>query len=115
FTATHRQRIAPPAQPAAPGEARKVWEQRISENPDDLVARERLAELDAELGDFRAAESSYRLLLAGLPLRSWYTGLAESLLNQGRFAEAEQAYRSALVLDNQFAPAHVGLGVTRAA
>jgi hypothetical protein len=83
FTPGHRQQITLPAQPAAPAEARTVWEQRVRDNPDDLAARERLAELDTELGDFRAAESSYRFLVARLQLRSWYTGLAESLLNQG--------------------------------
>jgi tetratricopeptide (TPR) repeat protein len=115
FTAAHRQKITLPTQPAAPAEARKVWDLRVRDNPDDLAARERLAELETELGDFRAAESSYRILLAHLPIRSWYTGLAESLLNQGRPSEAEQSYRSALAVDNRFAPAYVGLGVTRAA
>ena len=115
FTAAHRQKVTLPTRPAAPAEARKAWEQRVRDNADDLVARERLAELEVELGDFPAAESAYRILLARLPLRSWHTGLAESLLNQGRFSEAEQSYRSALALDSQFAPAYVGLGVTRSA
>src|SRR5258708_2523910 len=115
FTATHRQKVTLPTRPAAPAEARKAWEQRVRGNPDDLVARERLDELEVELGDFPTAESAYRILLARLPLRSWHTGLAESLLNQGRFSEAEQSYRSALALDSQFAPAYVGLGVTRSA
>ena len=115
FTAAHRQRVTLPTRPPAPAEARKVWEQRVRDNPDDLVARERLAELEAELRDFPAVESSYRILVGRLPLRSWNTGLAEALLNQGRFSEAEQSYRAALALDNQFAPAYVGLGVTRAA
>jgi tetratricopeptide (TPR) repeat protein len=115
FTAAHRQKVTLPTRQAAPAEARKAWEQRVEYNADDLVARERLAELDLELRDFQAAESAYRILLAHLPLRSWRTGLAESLLNQGRFSEAEQSYRSALALDNRFAPAYVGLGVTRAA
>src|SRR5262249_52280167 len=93
----------------------KAWQERVRDNPDDLVAIERLAELQSELHDFRASESAYRVLLARLPLRSWHTGLGESLINQGRFPEAGKADRAALVLDDRFALAYVGVGVTRAA
>jgi tetratricopeptide (TPR) repeat protein len=96
-------------------QAVRPWQQRLEENPRDLIARERVAELSAELGNYAAAELHYRRLLESLPWRTWHTGLAEALLNQGRFAEAEQSYRDALGLDERFAPAWLGLGVARAA
>lgn len=115
FTAAHRARLAPVREPADLAEAKAVWTKRAAENPDDLSAQERLAELETEQRDFASAETVYRGLLAKLPLRAWYTGLAECLVNQAKFAPAEQAYRDALAIDDRFAPALLGLGVARAA
>jgi len=96
-------------------EALAAWRDRVKRDGEDLIARERLAEVQAELRDYPGAAEQYRFLLGRIPLRGWHTGLGEALLNQGLFAEAERAYRAALDLDEQFAPALVGLGVTRAA
>jgi tetratricopeptide (TPR) repeat protein len=110
FTASHRAMVAPPSELVDHRRALDVWRQRS-----ELAAQERLAELQAEIGDYRATESIYRALLARLPWRSWHTGLGEALLKQGRTAEAERAYRAALALDGRFAPALVGVGIARAA
>lgn len=116
FTAANRERLSlsPPPKPD-PAQARIAWEQRVHDNPDDLVAAERLAELQTQLRDFAAAGAIYRSVLARLPLRSWHTGLGECLLNQGRLSEAAESYRAALKIDPQFAAAYVGLGVVHAA
>lgn len=95
--------------------ARATLERRVRENPDDLGAAERLAELYAESGDFRASAAVYRSLIERIPLRSWHTGLGEALLRQGRYAEAASAYREAIRLDDRFAAAYTGLGVVCAA
>lgn len=115
FTEAHRVHVKLPSQKPDRAQARAAWQNRVNGNPDDLLARERLAELAGELRDYAAAESLYRNLLTRISLRTWHTGLAEALLNRGRFAKAEQSYRDALEIDDRFAPAILGLGITRAA
>lgn len=114
FTAAHLATVGE-VPPAGPGEALAAWRDRVGQDPEDLVAHERLAEAMAESRDHPGAAEQYRFLLRRIPLRSWHTGLGEALLNQGRFAEAERAYRAALDQDERFAAALVGLGVARAA
>jgi len=114
FTPAHLDRVGT-VPPADTREALAAWRDRVQRDPEDLPARERLVEVMAELGDHAGAAEQYRFLLGRIPLRGWQTGLGEALLNQGQFAEAEQAYRAALDQDERFTPALVGLGVARAA
>ncbi|MBL8234349.1 MAG: tetratricopeptide repeat protein, partial [Bryobacterales bacterium] len=115
FLAAHLAAIGDASSEANWQKARDVWRQRTLEWPEDFIAVERLAELEAATANPRGAEESYRKLTAKMPLRIWQTGLAEALLQQGKFAEAEHAYESALAIDKRFAPAWLGLGVVRAA
>ncbi len=92
-------------------EARREYERWRARFPDDLLVRERLAELLAEIGDHAGAVAQWGELIGRLPsVPSWRTGLAESLLAAGRIEEARFAYSEALKLDSDSVAAHVGMG-----
>lgn len=89
-------------------EAYRGWSARF---PNDLLVRERYAELLAEAGKFNEAVEQWRRLTAQLPeLPNWQTGLAESLFSMSRWNEAKQAYQRALDIDAEFIAARIGLG-----
>lgn len=84
--------------------------------PRTLLARERRAEILAELKDWKGAAGEYHELIAQLPMvKTWHSGLAEARLNLGQIDQAKAAYEAALALDPGFAAAHIGLGTVLAA
>jgi tetratricopeptide (TPR) repeat protein len=88
--------------------AYRAWSARF---PNDLLIRERYAELLAEAGKYNDAVEQWRWLTAQLPeIPNWHTGLAESLLSLGKLNEAKQAYEQALRIDPEFIAAYIGLG-----
>ncbi len=93
----------------AAAEAYRNWSARF---PNDLLIRERYAELLGEMGDAKEAAAQWRYLTARIPeVPNWHTGLAEALLAQGRVDEAKQAYAQALREEPGFLAASIGLGV----
>ncbi|MCC6589469.1 MAG: tetratricopeptide repeat protein [Bryobacterales bacterium] len=115
FTSAHLAAVGESTAAADWQAAWESWQRRVRAWPDDFTAWERHAEMAAANGDFKSAETLYRGMLHHIPLGSWHTGLAEALLKQGQFAQAEVEYKAALAIDDRFAGAQLGLGVVRAA
>lgn len=83
--------------------------------PDNLMLRERYAELLRESGRAEASVTEWRELIRRLPLvKNWHTGLAEAMLSLGRPKEAQEAAQRALELDSEFTPARLQIGLSRA-
>jgi tetratricopeptide (TPR) repeat protein len=88
--------------------AYRAWSARF---PDDLLVRERYAELLGEMGKNNEAAAQWRYLIGQIPeVPHWHTGLAEALLGGGKLEEAKQAYEQALRVDPRFLAAPIGLG-----
>ncbi|MBL8221828.1 MAG: tetratricopeptide repeat protein, partial [Bryobacterales bacterium] len=93
----------------------KRYAEQLHSAPHGLILRERYAELLHESGDPAAAADEWRELIRRLPLvKSWHTGLAESLLSAGKPAEARDAALRALALDPGFIAAQLQIGLSYA-
>jgi len=93
----------------------KRYAEELRRAPHSLVLRERYAELLHESGNAEAAATEWRELIRRLPLvKSWHTGLAESLLSAGKPAEAREAALRALALDPGFSAARLQIGLSHA-
>lgn len=93
-------------------EAEQQYSRWLEKYPEDLLLRERFAELLAERRKHERAVAEWRELLRRLSsVPNWHTGLGESLLAAGRLPEARAAYELAWKIDPQFLAAHIGLGV----
>lgn len=84
--------------------------------PDDLLIRERYAELLAEAGKFQEASAQWKILTTRLPgIPNWHTGYGESQIALGQLLEAKNAYAQAARIDDRFIAAHIGLGAVESA
>jgi tetratricopeptide (TPR) repeat protein len=90
-----------------------VFDAMLARAPADAYALASRAHLRAELGDRAGAIADGRALVAAHPARSaadWFN-LAFLLEEGGEFADAEQAFRRAVELDEKLDRAWYGLGL----
>ncbi len=90
--------------------ARGLAERMLARQPEHAFALHVLGLVQFSLGDAVTAAATLQRSLQGKPDASVYSDLGVVLRTQGRYAEAEAAYRRALQLDPALVPALGNLG-----
>jgi Flp pilus assembly protein TadD len=83
-------------------EAVAAYRRGLTLRPDDATGRTHLGELLGRRGDWAGAEREYRIALGLAAHPDLFNSLGVALAQQGRFADAAEAFRQSLRLD----PAH---------
>jgi tetratricopeptide (TPR) repeat protein len=104
-----------PSRPVDLDAAAEYYRLAVLQAPEDLLLRERYAELLYERGHWREASEQWRQMIVRLPgIKHWHTGFAESSLAAGETTAARAEYEGALRIDPDFVAALIGMGVVSA-
>lgn len=88
------------------GRAKAAFRQALAVDPDDLIAREALANLHLAAGEHAMAMAEWRRLPAPVQL----VALGDALFEAGRWQEGLAAYRSVIIAAPDFMAAYYHLG-----
>lgn len=94
------------------GQARRIYQALIKENPKQVEPYHRLAVLAAKEGNFAEAEAYFQKALAAGPATAeLLSDMGYALYLQDRLPEAEKALRRAVEVDPNYLAAHNNLGL----